>query len=137
MTDTLKPGIVTAINADATLTALIGTRIYPDRASEKEPLPYVTFHIVIETGVHHQLNVSKYALTQMQFSVWATSSVERQAIKDALRALFDGKVRQTFGTSFNASVRNTNNLDTVEDPIDGSQNFTFGTFMDFEFWHIR
>lgn len=137
MTDTLKAGIFTAMNADSTLTALLVDRIFPDRANQTDSLPYITYNIRTELGVHHQTGVDGLALTEVQFSIWAASSESRQSVKDAVRDLFDGKIRQTFGSSFCPSVRNTSNTDTTDDPEDGSQNFAFGVFMDFEFWHQR
>ena len=137
MTDTLKAGIFTAMSAEATITALVGTRIYPDRAPQGDTLPYITFDSPTEGGVPFQEGVADLAETEIQFNIWAATSESRSAVKQAVRAFFDGKIRQTFGSSFCPSVRNTNNTDTIEEPEDGSQNYIFGVFMDFKFWHTR
>lgn len=137
MSGELKEGVFSTMSAHVPLTTLVGDRIYPDAASEEEPLPYITYQAPIETGSHHQEGVNPLALTEIQFTIWAKNGVERSAVQKVLRELFDGKIRQTFGTVFCQSVRNTNNTDTKDDPDDGSQNFAFGVFMDFNFWHNR
>ena len=137
MSDPLKAGIVTAIKADAGLGALIGDKIYADKAPQNVTLPYITYQIVTEEGVHHQTGITSLASTDIQFSVWAATASSRFDIKDALRVLFDGKIHQTFGSAFCQRVINTNNNDTIESQEDGSQNFSYGVFMDFEFWHNR
>lgn len=137
MSGLLKEGIFTVLSAHAPLTSLISDRLYPDAASEDEPLPYITFKAPIETGSHHQTGVNGLALTEIQFTIWAESGEKRSDIQKVLREFFDGKIRQTFGTVFCQSVRNTNNTDMKDDPEDGSQNFAFGVFMDFNFWHNR
>jgi hypothetical protein len=137
MADTLKAGIYSALSGSAAIGALVGDEIYPDRAPQDTTLPFITYFVVSEEGVHHQAGVGDKARTTIQFTVWASSATSRSAIKQALRDEFDGQIRQTFGSSFCMSVRNTNNNDVTEDPIDGSQNFSYGSHMDFEFWHIR
>lgn len=137
MTDTLKAGLFAVLSVEATLTALISDRLYIDVAPEKAPLPYVVFESPTELGVHHQTGVTEHAQTEIQFTVWAESGVKRTAVQNALREFLDGKQRVTFGTEFITIIINTNNRDTKEKPADGSQNWTFGVFMDFDIWHRR
>jgi hypothetical protein len=137
MSDGLKEGIFTVLSAEGTITTLVGDRIYPDRADQENPLPYITYQLDSEQGLPHMTGVADKARTLIQFNVWAASSESRSAVQDALRVFLDGKIRVTFGSVFIQSIRNTNNVDTTKDPIDGSQNFKFGVFMDFDFWHSR
>ena len=137
MADTLEAGIYTTLAADAALGAIVGDNIFPEKASEEVSLPYIVFTTSTEEGVHNQVGGGSLALTQIQFTVWAESSVVRLSVKEALRTIFDGKIRQTFGSSFCASVRNSNNTNVTEAPDDGSQNYQFGVHMDFNFWHER
>lgn len=137
MSGLLKEGIFTVLSAHAPLTALIGTRLYPGKASQDEPLPYITYTSPTESGIPHQTGVGNKALTEIQFTIWAKNSPERGDIQKVLREFFDGNIRQTYGTVFCQSVRNTNNTDTEDDPDDGSQDFAFGVHMDFNFWHNR
>lgn len=138
MADVLKAGIITAVKADAGLGALIGDRIYSDMATQDIALPYVTIQRRGDTGIHHQTGVTGKVLSRIQFNVWALTSDSRSAVSEALRDLFDGAIRQTFGAANCDGVVNTNNIDVVEDKgADGSQIFIYGVHMDFEFSHNR
>ena len=123
--------------ADATIFALVGNNIFPDAAPEDILMPYITYQVTSELGEPFQLGVTSLVETDIQFNIWAATGESRSTIKAAVRTFFDGKIRQTFGSSFCQSVRNTSNIDTVENPDDGSQNFSYGCFMDFKFWHSR
>ncbi len=137
MSGELKEGIFTVVTADAGLTALIVDRIYPDIADQKKQMPYITYQMESQEGVPHMTGVSGLARTEIQFTIWAATAESRSAVVKALRLLFDGKVRQTLGTVFVQISRNTGNIDTKENPDDGSQNVVFGTFSDYSFWHNR
>ncbi len=137
MSDTLKAGIYTALTGEASITGLVGLRIYPDQASETAALPYIVYQAPSDLGVHHLLGVTTLASTEIQFNVWAATSSSRTAVKNALREFLDGSIGVTFGSTFIKHIENTNNVDTKEDPVNGSQNGNFGSFMDFDFWHRR
>ena len=137
MSDSLKADIRTAILADGTLAALIGTKVYQEYASEAVALPYIIMTSPTEEGVHHQGGVSVPALTELQLTIWANTPESRLAVRTALREFLDGTVRTTFTSTFCHSITNTNNIDTKEKPDEGSQNFSFGVIMDFDIWHNR
>lgn len=137
MTAALKEGIFTVLSADPGLSGLVGDNIYPDRADQKQSFPYITYQIASEQGVHHLVGVDTLALIEIQFNVWAGTPDSRSAVQDALRVLLDGTIRTSFGAAFVARVWNTNNVDTTEGPDEGSQNFAYGVFMDFNFWYRR
>ncbi len=136
---TLKASLFQELRDDATVSALVGTRIYPDRADQNAVMPYITYIEIFNQGVHHLGGVKFLDLATYQFSLWAADSVTRTELEDAVRTLFDGEAR-LFGTTIITDVtrtENTSKQDTTEDPDDGSQNIVYGKFMDFDFWHIR
>lgn len=137
MTAALKAGIFTELSTDPTLSGLVGTRIYPDEADQKDLLPYIVYEVDSEEGTPHMLGVASLAQTNIQFTVWAATSISRSAINDALRVLLDGKIGVTFGTVEIRAIRNTNAIDTKGNPDDGTQNNNFGTFNDYDFWYLR
>lgn len=134
---TLKEGIFTVLAADGTLSALVGDRIYPDVADQKKILPYIVYELDSENGVPHMTGVAALAQATVQFTVWASTSISRTAVNDALRALLDGDIRQAFGGVDVSVIRNINATDTKQVADDGSQNWNLGTFNDYEFWYLR
>lgn len=137
MSGDLKEGIYATVIADAGLSALIVDRLYPDIIDQKRTMPYITYQMESQEGVPHMAGVSGLARTEIQFTIWAATPESRSAVLKALRLLFDGKVRQTLGVVFVQISRNTGNIDTKENPDDGSQNAVYGTFSDYSFWHNR
>ncbi len=139
----IKAALFYEMDNDATLDALVDDRIYPDTADQKTPLPYITYQLISNPGVHNLLGVTPNGLNEARFqiTVWAANSQSRTDVQNAVRILLDGKVGVTFGTGATAtSIRrseNTTNIDTKDTPKDGSQNTFYGVFMDFEFWLIR
>lgn len=137
MTAALKAGIFTELSGDAGLIALVSERIYPDVADQKDKLPYIVFEVDSEEGVHNMLGNAPLARTNIQFTVWAATSKSRSDVNDALRVLLDGKIGVALGAAQVRVIRNTNAVDTREVPDDGSQNWNYGTFNDYDFWYLR
>lgn len=137
MSNTLKADVYTALTGETSITNLVSLRIYPGKVSETAQLPYISYSVPNERGVHHLNGVNTLAKAEIQFDVWAESSVSRTAVANALREFLDGSVKVTFGSTNINKIENTNNVDTEEDPINGSQNGNLGVFMDFEFWYRR
>lgn len=136
MTAALKAGIFTKLSADVPLAALVSDRIYPDVAPQTAPLPYIVYEVDSEEGVHHMTGGGPLESTSVQFTVWASSSPSRSAVNDALRTLLDNKIGLALGSAETRVIRKTNGVDTKENPDDGSQNWNFGTFNDYDIWYI-
>lgn len=140
MTNTLPQALFEEMTTDATLSALVSTRVYPDEADQRTPMPYITYQEFTALTVAHFSGVDSLAKSSYQITVWASSAASRHAVENAVRVLFNLQ-RRNFGTGANEIFvnrsENTNNQSTKETPDDGSQNTRFGKFMDFEFWHER
>lgn len=140
MTNTLKEALFEEMTGDATLSALISTRAFPDFADQRTVRPYIVYQEFANQGVHAFDGVKSLSRATYQFTIWSDTSLNRTDVANALRILLDGQ-RRDFGSgsaeTFVNRSENTNNQDTIENPDDGSQDVRFGKFMDFEFWHIR
>lgn len=136
----LKTELHTKLLADVALGALIGTRLYPDRADQSTTMPYITYQDVSQETTHHLGGVSPsgFSTVTVQFSIWAATGLSRSNVEAALRIALDGKHKQYFGAMWINSIKYTNGTDTMEDANDGSQdNNVYGKFMDFEIIHER
>lgn len=140
MTNTLPQALFEEMTTDATLSALIGTRAFPDEADQRTTMPYIVYQEFGNLGVAHFGGVDLLDKASYQFTIWASSAASRHAVENALRVLFNLQ-RRNFGTGANEIFvnrsENTNNQSTKETPDDGSQNTRYGKFMDFEFWNER
>ncbi len=89
----LEANIVTALNAYAPLTAILGTRVYWQTAPEQPTLPYIVYHRVstprVQTAGGGKVQAS---MPRFQFDIWTTDSVVMDAVsialKDGLLTLF-------------------------------------------------
>jgi len=136
MTGALKDGIFSKLSADPTLSGLVGDRIYPDVAGQTKKLPYLVYEVDSEDGVGHMTGGGVLELTSIQITVWAKSSPERDAVNDALRALLNDKIGLALGSANTRSIRKTNAVDQQKKPDEGSQNWNFGTFNDYDIWYF-
>jgi len=136
VTAALKEGIFTKLSADVPLAALVSDRIYPDVAPQTKKMPYIVYEIEDEDGVKHMTGGGPLESTGVQFTVWAESSGKRSAVNDALRAILDNKIGLALGIAETRVIRKTNAVDTQEKPDDGSENWNFGTFNDYNIWYI-
>lgn len=136
----LKAALFEELTGDATVSGLVGTKVFPDYADQQTALPYITYEEFANRGVHHFGGVTDLDNASYQFSIFSNDQDNRLAIENAVRALFDGEAR-VYGTGGDATSvtrsENTNNQDFVIKPDDAGQGVVFQAAMDFEFWHKR
>jgi len=81
--------LYSAITAHAGLTALIGTRLYPNDAAQNATLPYIVYYEFAtprEQLMSCDIGISK---PRIQYSVYGESYADALAVADALRAALD------------------------------------------------
>ena len=115
--------IVTAILADAPLTALIGTRIFADAADAKQPGSYLVYQTISVSGETLFDGTRDVKFPLVQFTAWAASKAAAIAITKALATAIEG--RDLPGDS-NASLSFSNEQST-RDP----QTKLFGEIIEF------
>jgi len=109
MADTLTADLYTAITGDATLSALIGTRLYPGIASQDAQTPYCTYNEISLIGDYTLQGASGVRTKRIQISVFAKRGnggrTTVNSIVEGLLTLLDGKTG-TMGSSslFHVSV---------------------------------
>lgn len=93
--------------AQSSLSALIGTRLYPGFAPDAVTKPYVVWHLVTAESEHSHQGPA-FRQQRIQFSVFAETFTVAGQVRDALLVLLDGKRLDIVGlaevTSFLESV---------------------------------
>lgn len=82
--------ITDAIEADSTLSALIGDRVFADVAPSTAAAPYVVFQTISGRGETTHDGVRNLGFPLIQFSAWAATKAEAIAVADAINTLLDG-----------------------------------------------
>jgi len=116
--------------ADATMTGLVGNRIYPGRAPQKPTMPYLVYHRIstvraatLDTGN------AKVPEVRMQVDVIAASQSEVETIMNQMRLVMDN----FRGTSAGVTVLGVSVDDEQDQPefYEGSDTVFYHSSLDF------
>lgn len=110
--------------ADATVSGLIGTRVYPFRLPQKPTLPAVVYTKISGVRVE-QLNAAPSAAEpRYQVDAWASSVTSAQEVSQAVRRRLEGFSGQWASNtsptlSVGVAVRLINEWESFEEDING------------------
>lgn len=99
-----------ALVANATVTALLGARVYPVLAPASAALPFVTWR---RTGIERSQTLGSpmgVPRVTVEYSIYATTYEQARDVADAMRVCLDGYG----GTADNTEVKQTS-LETESD----------------------
>lgn len=120
MANNIFAGLYSHLTGDATLAALVSTRVYPGIAPDSAVFPYVVMTQAGYSGNHHLRGATTLISNLVQIDTYAATSVSAFAVRDAIKARINGAYDTTFGS---VKVRAcTKEAETVvmESPDDGS-----------------
>jgi len=119
------------------ISALVGTRIYPLLAPDTPTYPHITYTVFGE-GHHHAFNgaVGLVDLT-MQVDVWAETVVSRTDIAEALRNALDGFSGDMGAELLNIRSCFLSDVSNFFDKDNAGGGTYYRTSMDFLIWHVE
>ncbi|NBQ69146.1 MAG: DUF3168 domain-containing protein [Nitrosomonadaceae bacterium] len=116
--------------ADATMTGLVGNRIYPGRAPQKPTMPYIVYHRIstVRSATLDSGN-TKVPEVRMQCDVIATTQAEVETILNQMRLVMDN----FRGTSAGVTVLGVSVSDEQDQPeyYEGSDTVFYHSSLDF------
>lgn len=92
----IEAEIYTKLSGTASITALVGTRIYPTLAPEGVTGDFITYHKVNQDTERHLCGVSNLRSTTFDFYAWSSTAIGAVTIGDAIH---DALLMQRFGTT--------------------------------------
>ena len=97
----LKKDLIHFLMADATLTGLISTRLYPHEAPQGTPAPYVVYSQVSGSQTHTHDGPTGNKRARFQFNVVGGSPASCEAVAEAIKGALepDGGLHQAIGSS--------------------------------------
>ena len=129
------------LKTDDDLVALISTRIYVDVApASVAGLDHVTYQVVSAGHEHHLTAAAGMVQKRVQVDVWATTSITRDSISEAIREALDGYRGDMGEEGSTVSVRCchlSNELDSYDSPQSKNEFGVFRHTMDFMVWHTE
>lgn len=115
--------LYSALSGDATLAAIVSSRIYPDVADSSASVPYVVYQNISTTGETTHDGIRTLEFPSVQLTAWAKTKAETLSIVSRINALLDGKT--VSGTS-QATFRFSNQLGNYD-----SETRMFGEIIEF------
>lgn len=97
---TLEEKIYSVLSGDAAVSAIVGSRIYPERAPQTPQLPLVTYSRVSTSFVHTMVSDASTRRARVQITCWAPSYAAMRDLSDkvilALRDYSGGPIVRAF-----------------------------------------
>lgn len=125
------------LTGDAGISALVSTRVFQHQAPTSAALDRITFTRVANEHENHLLGGAGLSRTLYQIDVWAVSGKRALAIAEAIRASLDGFIGKLMGTVNVRYAFLNNERDSIEKPVDGSEDSVFRISQDYNITHTE
>lgn len=125
----LEQALYVILTDDATVSGLIGTRVYPLLIPQDAALPAIAYQRISRLQIQTQSGPSCLSRARMQLTCVATTYSGVKALADAVRVVLDGYKGTAASVSVGASF-----LETDADAY-ADESELFSVRMDFRMWH--
>ncbi len=130
-----KSAIYSIVSIDSGVSAIVGTKIYPDAAPSSATCPYVVYSIVSTNQIHTISTTTTTTKFRIQFSCFAFDSATNSALVEAIKTVLD--VHRFSGEGFSFIAFEDESIDLTQSPQDGSEQFTYQTNVDYMIWFTK
>jgi len=133
---TLGEAIYYLLANDSTVKGLVGTKIFPMRASQKTALPYITYNQVGESPVHASGADAGLENPGLQVSCFAETFAEVNTLVAAVKSVLRD-YSGTVGSGDTLVIQGIwfeNRVD-LQDVDPETKTTSYHTALDFEVWH--
>lgn len=103
----LDEGIIAYLSAQASITALVSTRVYSFLIPQNATLPLIVVQRISTPRILTMQSsgaTGDLAYPRFQFDAWATTYASSKAITDAIRAALHGHTGSTGGVTIRAAL---------------------------------
>lgn len=135
---TIESAFYNYLSTKASVTAEVGSRIFPQIAPESALYPFLVYSVILDTPEHDMTGAVGLTFVNMQIDVWCETIAERVTIAEVLRNALDGFTGD-MGTE-NLNIRScflSNRSNSQEPDSEGRATPIFRTSMDFNIWHVE
>lgn len=100
-----EAALVAALIAEASVSALVGARVFVFGGRQGAAYPYVTLQRISTSGAAFLDGASNLDWPRIQIDSWAESPDSARAVADAIRAFLDQQEHTAGGLTFLASLQ--------------------------------
>lgn len=120
----MESGLYAWLTADATLTALLGGRVYPDAAPAEADTPYAVYETVADEDVQPTFRgASGVAAGRFDVTVYGDSKAQVKPVTKRIRAMLKDFRPGLWGAYRVVSARADDERSNAEGPQDGSDRW--------------
>lgn len=101
----LEAALISALKADAGVTALTGDRISIAGGRQGSEYPYVTLQRITTAGAGHLDGASNLDWPRVQIDVWSPQGLASLNVAEAIRSAIDNVPQTALGLTFDASFQ--------------------------------
>lgn len=130
----IEQAVITTLESDATVTGLVGTRIFPKVAEQNAELPFIVIDLISQTPQHLMGSDTTVLPSRVQVTCYASTYASVKTLADAVRAElqdFSGQMGGGTGPTVQRAF-----LDNELDNYDSTRD-RYEQVMDFFIWWVR
>ena len=126
------PAVVEILKADATLTALVGARVYGDFMPEDIQKPAVLAYITSETAENCFDGFVGFENARVRLEAYGLTRDSADEVMEAARQSLNGVLGTYAGIPIKGVAQATGKIHLVDIPNDGTDRWQFRTAQSFE-----
>ena len=127
----IQDGIYAFLIADAGVSAIVGTRVYPILMPQNPTFELITYQKISGVRGKQLSGTTGYARPVIQIDCWAESFLTAQTLADAVRSAVDG-YSGLMGSDVVDRAQIMNEMDLYE-----NETQIFRVSQDYEIWHTE
>ena len=136
MTDKLKQALFEHMITDPTITAFVGSRVFPNAAPQTAPFPYITYERLDSEHFRHSLGSSGLAKALPEIDCWDTDSVVAEQIANRVRLRFHQFQGQMGNIALQVDSSTCEGMkDAVKQPENASDPTRWVVSVDLSVWY--
>ncbi len=128
---TPEAALVAVLNADASVAAQIGTRVFPIGGRQGTAYPYATYQRISTAGEPFLDGPSDLDHPRFQIDTWGDTALAALTAANAIRTAIDGVEKTGAGLTISATFQDQRG------PTLDEETRKFGCSLDFFIWHER
>jgi len=132
----MKSGLVAMLAAEGTISTLVGSRIFVNKAPQGAALPHI---IITQMGTEENVRLDGSAgmrFVEFDIDCKADRSLESQTLGDAVRVFLDDQLEASAGSQTISAAILNGEQSSYEPPEDGSDTGVHNTLLDFTIQYI-
>lgn len=127
--------IVAKLKATAALTALVGTRIYPDEVPQGKLYPAVFYMTVSDVKDHFITEISSLEAPNIQLTTYADAKDDAAAVAEEIKTAINGYQGTLSGITIQC-IKLINEMPSMYKSADGTTKI-YTHDLEFEVWHEK